>query len=294
MQKIHIFADSPCDLSPGEASELGIEVLPIMITYGGVTRAEFTEIDPREFCKVLSELDEIPTTAQIIPVSFLEYYKNAVAGGATHIIVVTISATGSGTYTSAIVGRDLYYSECGEGVPIEVIDSRGYSMMYGQVARHAALMRRDGAEFGEIVSSMREMCSRMEALFLVFSLKHLRKSGRINGGAAFIGEALGLRPVLRCFDGYIDVISKARGDKNVISKTVELLDEYIDKQAEQNITIVFGDVPESYVDQIEQLVKDTFRPRSVERLPIGCCVSANTGPNVVAVIYSGTGRKWEK
>ena len=73
----------------------------------------------------------------------------------------------------------------------------------------------------DIVHIARARLKRCEAVLGVYTLKHLKKSGRISGGAAFVGEALGLKPVSLVKAGAVTVIDKARGEKNLISKVLE-------------------------------------------------------------------------
>ena len=59
-------------------------------------------------------------------------------------------------------------------------------------------MREQGESFDAIVSVVKSRLNRVEAYLGVYSLKFLKKSGRISGGAAFVGEALGLKPISMC------------------------------------------------------------------------------------------------
>ncbi len=108
----------------------------------------------------------------------------------------------------------------GEDMRIELIDSESYTYIYGRVVVDMCRMRDAGDAFDDIVRIARSRLARSEAILGVYTLKHLKKSGRISGGAAFMGEALGLKPVSLVCAGKVDVIDKARGEKNLIPKVL--------------------------------------------------------------------------
>lgn len=80
-----------------------------------------------------------------------------------------------------------------------------------------------GTPFDEIVAYARQRISKLYAYLGVYSLKYLKKSGRISGGAAFVGEALGLRPISLVRDGAVTVCDKVRGDRNLFPRILALL-----------------------------------------------------------------------
>lgn len=288
-ERIHILSDSTCDLTPAMVSGRHIDIIGMEVTYDGQTKTEFYEIDPREYWRDLTRLPDIPKTAQITPLRFLESFEKAMRAGATHLLAFTISSTGSGTYGSCLVARDLFFEAHGRAMEIEIIDSRAYSMIYGRTVLNAAKWRDEGRPFSAIVAAARAECDCAEASLLVYSLSHMRKSGRIGGGAAFVGERLGLKPILLCCDGVIDVVKKARGEKKAAEEAVALVRDRIFPAHSQEFYIMYGDVPPAEVDRIEALLGE-FRPASVTRVPFGCCVATNTGPEAVAIVYSGRPR----
>ncbi|MDL2288370.1 DegV family protein [Oscillospiraceae bacterium OttesenSCG-928-F05] len=292
-EKIHLMADSPCDIPREDVEKYGIEIIGVDITYDGQTKQEFYEIDPPDYWKDLERLEEIPVTAQVTPARYLDLFLKAKTAGCTHLMCMTISSTASGTFNSGVVAKGLFYEEHGDAMRIEMVDSRGYSMVYGQVLLEAARMRDEGRSFDDILAAAREGCARAEALFLVYSLKHLKKSGRITGAAAFVGEALGLRPVLRCIDGVITIVQKARGDKNVGGAMVAELQKCIKNPETQDIIVVHADVPETEIQHIEALLHENFHPKSVRRAYLGPCVTTNTGPNALGIVYFGEKRALE-
>ena len=183
----------------------------------------------------------------------------------------------------------MFYDEYGEAMTIELIDSCCYSYTYGKVAVTGAKMREEGKSFAEISAEMNSLVKGMKAYVGIYNLRILRKSGRISGGAAFVGDALGLRPIAVVFDGSVDVMCKVRGDKAVAGKIADLAaKDAVDKE-HQTVRIMYGDVPEAQIQALEDKLREKGF-RDVERSPLGIMVTSNTGPNALGVIFRGAPR----
>lgn len=289
MEKICIFTDSTSDLPHEQAERWNIDIVPIQIQANGKTYREYYDITPEEYWKLLLESDEIPQTSQIKMEDLMAQYKKAKVEGCTHCVGVIINGAGSGSYQTANIVRDMFYEECGQDMVIELIDSESYTYMYGNVVIEGAKLREAGASFDEIVRTMRHSIKCMEAYLGVYSLRHLKKSGRISGGTAFVGEALGLRPISLVRAGSVDVCTKVRGDKNVVPKLVELAKKEAVDPAGQTAYVVYAAVPEEQIALAEKLMLEAGFG-SVERYPIGMAVTTNAGPQSIAVIFRGKPR----
>ncbi|MCD8357558.1 MAG: DegV family protein [Clostridia bacterium] len=289
MEKICIFTDSAADLIHEEAERWNIEIMPLRVTVDGKTYLEYYDITPEEYWKLLIESKDFPQTSQVSMESFLDLYKKAKEDGCTHVIGVLINSKGSGTYQAACITRDMFYDEYGKDMVIELIDSLCYSYTYGKVAVTGAKMREEGKSFAEILAEMNSLVKGMKAYVGIYNLRILRKSGRISGGAAFVGDALGLRPLAVVFNGAVDVMCKVRGDKAVANKLVELaVRDAVDKE-HQTIEIAHGAVPEAQIAVLEKkLLEAGFA--AVNRRPLGIMVTSNTGPQALGIIFRGAPR----
>ena len=70
-----------------------------------------------------------------------------------------------------------------------------------------------------------ETAERSETLFVVETLEHLRRGGRIGHAAALLGTALAVKPVLRMVDGEIRPLEKVRTMQRAMNRLVELVAE---------------------------------------------------------------------
>ena len=175
MEKIHILTDSSSDIPQEQVEKYGIEIVPIMLSHEGRTFREYYDITSAEYCKLLEESDEIPSTAMATPTVFLDSYNRAFERGCTHLIAVLINGNGSGTYQAACLAKSMFEEEHGENaMTFELFDSRTYTYIYGHIVVKAAEMREQGESFEAITSVIRSRLNRVEAYLGVYTLKYLK------------------------------------------------------------------------------------------------------------------------
>jgi len=284
MSKIMILTDSCCDLPKEVIEELGIKVLPFEVSVGGETFNEIFDKSSQEVYDIMANTDEIPKHSQISPVRFEEAYKELFEQGYTDVISVSINSNGSGTYNNSIVGKDDFYESTPEAkgkMNIYNLDSKCYTVFYGYPIMEAMKRIKKGAAVEEIIAYLEDWFNVCGVYAIPYNLKYAKKSGRISAAKAFAGELLGLKPVILFADGTTDTVDKIRGEKNIVPKLVEI--------AEKNMTpqtpyLILHGRDNTLAKELEkELIKRTGRKAEMYG-NIGAVVSANIGPDIVAVL----------
>lgn len=293
MEKIRIFCDSAADIPKNEVERYEIDVIPVHVTHEGRTFREYFDMSPMDYWDLLEQSDAIPVTAQITPTDVYACYERARADGCTHMLGIIINAAGSGGYQSCCIARTMFYEAYGQDMQIELIDSETYTYIFGAVVVEACRMRDAGDQFDDIVRIARARLRRSEAVLGVYTLRHLKKSGRISGGAAFVGEALGLKPISLVKAGAVEVIDKARGEKNLIPKVLAQVEQRVVSPEKQTAILLYGKLDDAKLDEIERALIEKLHFAAVIRRPIGVSVTTNTGPQAFAVAYHGIQRPVE-
>lgn len=284
MSKIMIVTDSCCDLSKETIEELGITVLPFTLTMGGETFREIFDKSTQEVYDLMASSDEIPKHSQISPLTFEETYKKLYDEGYTDVISVSINSQGSGTYNNSIIGKDDFFEnnpEANGKMRIFNIDSKSYTVLYGYPIMEAVKKIHKGASVEEIVAYFDDWF-KVSAIYAVpYNLKYARKSGRISAAKAFAGELLGLKPIIEFADGETNTVDKIRGEKNIVPKLVECVEK---RMTPQTPYIMLHGRDDTLAKEIEkELIKRTGRKAETYQ-SIGAVVSANIGPDIVAVL----------
>ena len=115
---------------------------------------------------------------------------------------------------------------------IEVIDSNCYAMGYGYPIIQACHKALEGESFENVVSYIKDYLSRVKIYFSPFTLKYVKKSGRVSCTAAFVGELIGLRPVISAV-GTTNIVEKVRGNAAILTTMVKFFKEQRSKAEEK-------------------------------------------------------------
>ena len=287
MDKIKIITDTASDIDIAVAEENGVSLVPLSVIHGDKTYREQYDLLKEEYWDILNTCEEIPGTSQVTPQVFLDCYIKEYEAGYNKFIVVSINGTASGTFNSANLASQMFLEKYPDGAEFKFIDSKLYTALYGKPVLEAAKLISEGKSYDEVYSFLSEKIEKMRAYAYMATLKFAKMSGRISILSAIVGEALGLKPIMKIYDRKVEVTGKTRGEKAAISKVIELVREDISDPENQDVVLVHGCNSEETLLKIEEELKKELNPRSIERWKLGCCITTNTGPETIGIIYYG-------
>lgn len=257
-----------------------IGVVSLSSLLDGVTFADDAE-DYEPFYRALSASRSMPTTSQPAVQDLVDLMEERVAAG-YHVVGVFISEKMSGTYSTALLARDMVRERYPDAV-IEVVDGRSNSMELGYAALAAAEVAAEGGTAAEVADAARERTRRTRFLFVPATLEYLRRGGRIGGASALLGSLLQITPILTVANGQTDVFAKVRGRHKALDAVVEAF-------ASDMGTAGIGDAVIHHIHDEEAGAALAERiaavmERDVSICPIGPAIGAHVGPGAVAVVY---------
>lgn len=286
MSKIAILTDSSCDIPQEMAEKYGIDIMGFHILLDGVDYIERESCTNTEFYQRMREAKGVPSTAAITPLQFCEKYCQYVDEGYTDVIHIPINRSGSSTYDNAVMAQGLLREERPEHhLNIHLLDPHTYSMVFGWYVCEMARKLRNGAEIRHVIGEFNSQMSKMEIILGPYSLKQMKKSGRISAATAFAGELLGLRPIITLIDGKTVVESKVRGDDKVIPSMIQLCQKRAEGVEDFDYMIGHTAIPQS--EELVRACRKAFGKPPLLTFELGGVVSANTGPDTVALVYVG-------
>ena len=155
-----------------------------------------------------------------------EQYMDAYEGEADHVYVVTLSGGLSGSYNSAVLGKNLYEEEHGDTKKIYVINStsciRSPSIGETLIGMKIQEFEEAGCGFEEVVEKVEEYIKSMNTYFVLETLETLRKNGRLSNLKAFIANSLNIKPVMGSTkEGLICQLGQARGMNKALERMVK-------------------------------------------------------------------------
>jgi len=218
--KIKIIADSSCDLSEELRQKMNIETVPLTLRLNDKEFIDDESLDVKQYVKEMNDCRTSPKTSAPSPHEFVKKYE-----GPESVFAVTLSSKLSGTYNSAMVAKDMFLKEIGDKF-IHVFDSMSACVGETLIALKINELADENVSEGEIVENVNTYINDMKTFFLLESLDHLAKAGRLNPIIARIASVLSIKPIMGDNgEGSIRLIEKVRGYKNAFKRFVEIIGE---------------------------------------------------------------------
>lgn len=285
MYKIKISTDSTADIPKNLCEKWNISVLPLTILAEGREYRDGVDMTPQAFYEILDTAKTLPASSQVASQLYTELFEEVWKEGYTDLIHVTINSKGSGTYQAGVLSRDLFFEdhpEAREQLRIHLMDSQTYSMAYGIPVVEGAEMIQDGATVEQVMDHIRQWLEHARPLFVPLNLKCVKKSGRISPAAAFVGDAMGLKPLITFEDGEAKILSKVRGENKAIAALVDICVK--ERLPGSNYALVYGSNLDALAQLRDACAQVMDQPPMVE-YPVGCVIGINTGPQMIGIIY---------
>ena len=232
--------------------------VPLTIMLGDYHIVDDETFDQADFLKRVEEYPDCPKTSCPSPEKYMESYRC----DADHIYAVTLSANLSGSYNSAVLGKNLYEEEYGDK-PIHVFDSRSASIAQSLIALKIAECEEAGMSFEETVETVENYITDQVTYFVLESLEALRKNGRLTGMKAIVATALNIKPYCGATpQGTIFQVGQARGIKKALSKMVDVFAEKIKYPEEKIVAISHCNCYERAMD-VKRMIEAKITPKKI-------------------------------
>lgn len=203
-------------------------------------------------------------------------------------LYISINAGGSGTNAAAHAAAAQFHEEHpGSRMEIFIVDSHAYSMAEGTGVIEAKQKLDAGETMESVVEYLNDKYAKMEILLTAYTLKVIRKSGRISAAAAIAGDLLGIHPIFTLNDGVSQVVKKVRGDKAVVSGMATTMASRMAQGTPYYIGVSDHKYDEEYVEACTKKVG--YAPVGIFHL--GCAVLSNTGAEAVGLVFEGAKRE---
>ncbi|MDR1774218.1 MAG: DegV family protein [Clostridioides sp.] len=278
---IKLLCDTLCDIPDEITNKEYVDVVPLTVIFPDMEYKETIDITKEEFYRIVKEKDCIPKTSQATYMDFKTRYDKYVEEG-YDIICITGAAKSSGTFQSACIAK----ADMEKG-NIEVFDTNNLSLGSGQYVIKACELIEQGKGLQEICAELNELHKSTILLFMPYTLKYLKASGRVPVAAAILGNMLNIKPILHFDNGEGKLISTTRGNKQMASKLVDVM---LDMCKGRNIsdlivTIGCGDNMKE-VKKLEEEVKNRIKCKKIFFARGGAAICSHTGPDILALSCS--------
>ncbi len=288
MNNFVICTDSACDLSPKTLGDMGVRYAELTFRFDG-EEAEYSNysVETKAFYDKMRAGGVARTSAPSTE-KFTQIFTEILDTGAD-VLHIAFSSGLSATYNSARIAANALHEKYPER-KIEVIDTLCASAGEGLILYLAVEKKKEGASFDEIVSFLKETAPNVCHWFTVDDLVYLKRGGRVSPLVAFVGNIMGIKPVLHVDDeGHLINVAKARGRKNAI---IALADEYAKLAKDPSGGTVFISQADCMADAefLSKYLNEKHGVTVKSISDIGPVVGAHSGPGTLALFFIGSKR----
>jgi DegV family protein with EDD domain len=220
---VAIVTDSTACIPPDLAGQLGIEIVPLNLIFGGRTFVDSLSQDTSGFYELLRTSNDRPTTAAPSPGKFIDAIARA-GRSAEGVLCVTVSKQFSAMYDSARHAIDLVHAES-PGLDIRLLDSRNAAMAQGFVVVEAARVAAAGGSMDDVIARAEAMTAQVTLLAMLDTLTYLARGGRVPRAAAWAAGMLQVKPIVRFSASDIKLVARTRTRRRALDRMVELIEE---------------------------------------------------------------------
>ncbi|MGN1147422.1 MAG: DegV family protein [Lachnospiraceae bacterium] len=213
-----IVVDSCCELPKEFLSDERFERVPLGIEVGDYQILDDESFNQAEFLEKVAAYPKCPKSSCPSPERYMEAYHTE----AEHVYVVTLSSKLSGSYNSAILGKNLYAETYGEK-QIYVVDSESASCGETQIALKLMELEEAGLSFAEVTEQIERFRDEMHTYFVLDNLETLRKNGRLSNLKAAVASTLNIKPIMIGDKGLIAQRGQGIGMKKALAKMVDII-----------------------------------------------------------------------
>ena len=268
-----IVTDSTSDLPETEALELGVAVVPALLTVGDETIVDGVGISRQELYERMPQITNPITTAAPPSAAFEGVYERALTTGAKKIISIHVSSKLSGVLNAA------HQAALAFGKRVHLIDSEQVSLGLGFQAIEAAKHALQGAPFEAVLETIRHAREKTKLIAFMNTLEFLRRGGRVSWLSAGLGNILQVKLLLEIVNGMVEQFARVRTRTKALDRMMAYAHSW---GPLKRLGIPHASAPEtasalaeelSFVSQLPPLIVD-----------VTTVIGAHVGPGAVGII----------
>ena len=279
MKKTAIVTDSNSGITPAEAEELGIYLVPMPFFIDGELFYEGVNLSHEDFYSKMAAGADI-STSQPTPGAVLGLWDTLLEDH-DELVYIPMSSALSGSCATAEALAEDYDGR------VTVVDNQRISATQRQSVLDAVSMVNDGQDASRINEVLLRDKLEASIYITVDTLKYLKKGGRITAAAAAFGTVLGIKPVLQIQGEKLDAFAMAHGMKSAKKQMLDAVEKDLETRFAGKKGVY---VAAAYTcsDDEAKLWAEEIRARFGDRFngyiaPLSLSVACHTGPGAYGV-----------
>jgi DegV family protein with EDD domain len=280
---IAIVTDTACNITPAQAEELGIYLIPLEINIDGQNYKDGFDIDTKEFYEKMAEAQDIPTTSQPKAGNAYDLYQK-LSKEYDEILSIHLGSSVSGTVQSLRLVREEI-----EDAEITIYDTQLVSVPAGYLVLEAKRLVDEGKELSEIIDHLNAIRDKSIAFAAVHSLDNLVESGRVPAVVGTVAKLAKIKPLLTIKaqeEKGLDITEKVRTSKRANKKLVTLATEYIETlDYPFQVDVAHGNAPET-AEKIKKELEALYPEQNINTHRLTGVIGAHSGPEIIGIFIA--------
>lgn len=303
----NLAVDSCCDLPRDYLESHGVAVAHFTYAEPGKPDGGFSGVDDlfvsrdaHEFYEAIRQ-GAMPMTSQPSPGEFERVFMPAIESGLP-TLYLSFSSGLSGCYEGGVSALEmLRASGKADGADFRIMDTRQASSSLALLIYQAAEMRAAGASIDQVQQWAETAMLHDHILFMVDDLDCLARGGRIPAGAARVGAALGVRPMLSLgLDGKLTMAGVSRGRRKALRRLADFAVQTRARMTPEEraawpevVALGNADCPQD-MEELQRMIAEQMPEATFVTSSIGTTIGCHVGPGMLVACVWGPRRGEER
>ena len=287
MRNFIILTDSSCDISMETVKSWGCDYSHLTFRFND-SNTEYTgeTMATKDFYDKMRS-GGVAKTSAINPNGFIALFEKHLELG-LDILYIGFSSGLSTTYRSGVLAANELCAKYPEA-KIICVDTLCASAGQGLLLKLAVDKKASGATIEETRDYVESIKLNICHWFTVDDLVYLKRGGRVSATTAFVGNMLGIKPVMHVDnEGHLVNVSKVRGRRAAI---LAMADKYGELRLgdEGYVYISHGDCIAD-AELLAKTIEEKYGKKTEIITSVGPVIGAHSGPGTLALFFVGQQR----
>lgn len=274
---IAVVADSGADLPSALLASGAVHVVPVRVAFGEEEFLDKLALSPEAFFSRLRAERQPPRTSQPPPADFQRAFEFLLSHHQA-VLGIHLSRRLSGTLQSAEAAA----ARVDPG-RILLIDTANASAGQGLLVAYAVEALAAGLSLTETAQAVGAMVARTRSFAVLADLRHAERGGRLPRLARWLGEGIGLRPVLTNREGRLGIAGVLLGAGRLPERFAAWVGRRLAAGRDYRVLIAHADDRSAAERLRAALLRVHPGLEEPEILPLGSAIAAHAGPGALLV-----------